>query len=124
MHHDGMHYYPIGRGPCGYQTRLLVDNHEYTDKSFLQIPAQEAALRVRFPRGPPPTSARSPGGSAPAPCASAQSSASGLGRTLDPGVGAGHQEVGPQLLTDLQQRHQHDQDRDRPAPTPWGPADR
>ncbi len=36
MHHDGMHYYPIGRGPFGNTHGLLVVNHEYTDESYLQ----------------------------------------------------------------------------------------
>lgn len=36
MHHDGMHYYPIDRGPAGSKHGLLVLNHEYTDESYLQ----------------------------------------------------------------------------------------
>ena len=36
MHHDGMHYYPIDRGPAGNKRGLLVLNHEYTDESYLQ----------------------------------------------------------------------------------------
>ena len=36
MHHDGMHYFPIGRGPAGSERGLLVLNHEYTDEAYLQ----------------------------------------------------------------------------------------
>lgn len=36
MHHDGMHYFPLGRGPRGSQHGLLVVNHEYTDEGYLQ----------------------------------------------------------------------------------------
>jgi len=35
MHHDGMHYFPIGKGPRGSQRGLLVLNHEYTDERYL-----------------------------------------------------------------------------------------
>ncbi len=35
MHHDGMHYFPIGRGREGNQRGLLVVNHEYTDEGYL-----------------------------------------------------------------------------------------
>jgi secreted PhoX family phosphatase len=35
MHHDGMHYFPIGRGPAGSERGLLVLNHEYTDEGYL-----------------------------------------------------------------------------------------
>ena len=36
MHHDGMHYFPLHRGPAGNKQGLLVVNHEYTDESYLQ----------------------------------------------------------------------------------------
>lgn len=36
MHHDGMHFYPLNRGPKGSQRGLLVVNHEYTDEAYLQ----------------------------------------------------------------------------------------
>ncbi len=35
MHHDGMHYFPIGRGREGNERGLLVVNHEYTDEGYL-----------------------------------------------------------------------------------------
>ena len=35
MHHDGMHYYPLSRGPKGSTRGLLVVNHEYTDERYL-----------------------------------------------------------------------------------------
>ncbi|GAA4413248.1 PhoX family phosphatase [Fodinibacter luteus] len=36
MHHDGMHYFPLERGPGGNERGLLVLNHEYTDEAYLQ----------------------------------------------------------------------------------------
>ena len=36
MHHDGMHYFPLGRGPHGSRRGLLVLNHEYTEERYLQ----------------------------------------------------------------------------------------
>jgi secreted PhoX family phosphatase len=35
MHHDGMHYFPLGKGPHGSRRGLLVLNHEYTDERYL-----------------------------------------------------------------------------------------
>jgi secreted PhoX family phosphatase len=35
MHHDGMHYFPLTRGPGGSERGLLVVNHEYTDEGYL-----------------------------------------------------------------------------------------
>ena len=35
MHHDGMHYFPLARGPQGSRRGLLVVNHEYTDERYL-----------------------------------------------------------------------------------------
>ncbi len=35
MHHDGMHYFPLGRGRRGSEHGLLVMNHEYTDEGLL-----------------------------------------------------------------------------------------
>ena len=35
MHHDGMHYFPIGKGPRGSRRGLLVVNMEYTDERYL-----------------------------------------------------------------------------------------
>ena len=35
MHHDGMHFFPIGRPGRARQRGLLVINHEYTDEEFL-----------------------------------------------------------------------------------------
>jgi uncharacterized protein len=35
MHHDGMHYFPIGHGPHGNRRGLLVLNHEYVDRTLL-----------------------------------------------------------------------------------------
>lgn len=31
MHHDGMHYFPLGSGPAGSRRGILVVNHEYVD---------------------------------------------------------------------------------------------
>ena len=35
MHHDGMHYFPHGRGRAGSRSGLLVLNHEYVDRTLL-----------------------------------------------------------------------------------------
>ena len=35
MHHDGMHYFSLGRGPQGSRRGLLVVNHEYVDRTLL-----------------------------------------------------------------------------------------
>jgi secreted PhoX family phosphatase len=35
MHHDGMHFFPLGKGPHGSRRGLLVLNHEYTDERYL-----------------------------------------------------------------------------------------
>ncbi len=35
MHHDGMHFFPLHKGPRGSTHGLLVLNHEYTDESYL-----------------------------------------------------------------------------------------
>ncbi len=39
MHHDGMHYFPLGRGDKGSRRGLLVVNHEYTDEFYLHTGA-------------------------------------------------------------------------------------
>ena len=35
MHHDGMHFFPLGNGPAGSRRGLLVLNHEYVDQVLL-----------------------------------------------------------------------------------------
>ena len=35
MHHDGLHFYPLGSGADGSRRGLLVMNHEYTDDGLL-----------------------------------------------------------------------------------------
>lgn len=35
MHHDGMHFFPLERGPGASERGLLVVNHEYTDENYL-----------------------------------------------------------------------------------------
>lgn len=44
MHHDGMHYFPIGSGRNASLRGLLVVNHEYTDEGLLHTatPAEPA----------------------------------------------------------------------------------
>jgi secreted PhoX family phosphatase len=39
MHHDGMHFFPLGRPGRARQRGLLVVNHEYTDEAFLHTGA-------------------------------------------------------------------------------------
>jgi uncharacterized protein len=43
MHHDGMHFFPIGKGPAGNRLGLLVVNHEYVDRVQL-YPEGDGAL--------------------------------------------------------------------------------
>ncbi|MFZ5872264.1 MAG: PhoX family protein, partial [Actinomycetota bacterium] len=46
MHHDGMHFFPLGRGPRGGSSHgLLAVNHEYTDENYLHT-----GTTVRPPR--------------------------------------------------------------------------
>jgi uncharacterized protein len=35
MHHDGMHFFPLGKGHDGNRRGLLVLNHEYVDRTLL-----------------------------------------------------------------------------------------
>lgn len=35
MHHDGVHYFPLGHGQAGNSRGLLVLNHEYVDRAML-----------------------------------------------------------------------------------------
>ncbi|WRL67168.1 alkaline phosphatase PhoX [Blastococcus brunescens] len=39
MHHDGMHYFPLGDRDKGSRRGLLVVNHEYTDEFYLHTGA-------------------------------------------------------------------------------------
>lgn len=39
MHHDGMHYFPLGDGDRGNKRGLLAVNHEYTDEFYLHTGA-------------------------------------------------------------------------------------
>jgi secreted PhoX family phosphatase len=48
MHHDGMHFFPLSRGPSGSTRGLLVLNHEYTDERYLHT---GTATMPRSPRG-------------------------------------------------------------------------
>jgi len=42
MGHDGMHYFPLGRGRSGSRRGLLVVNHEFTNENYLQTGTQES----------------------------------------------------------------------------------
>jgi uncharacterized protein len=48
MNHDGMHYFPLGRGKEGNRRGLLVLNHEYVDQELLfpDGPAEMTAEKV------------------------------------------------------------------------------
>jgi secreted PhoX family phosphatase len=51
MHHDGMHYFPMGNRREGSRRGLLVVNHEYTDEGYLHTATPATAAR---PATPPP----------------------------------------------------------------------
>jgi len=44
FNHDGMHFFPLARGPVGSRRGLLVVNHEYTDASQIYTAAQGSAI--------------------------------------------------------------------------------
>ena len=44
FNHDGMQYYPLGRGEEGSRHGVLVVNHEYTDASQIYTAAQGSAI--------------------------------------------------------------------------------
>lgn len=48
MHHDGMHFFPIGGGRKGSLRGLLVVNHEYTDESYLHTGTSTAPARSAY----------------------------------------------------------------------------
>ena len=50
MHHDGMHYFPLYRGPRGSQRGLLVVNHEYTDENYLQTGTSTTPAKADWTR--------------------------------------------------------------------------
>jgi secreted PhoX family phosphatase len=44
FNHDGMHYFPLSKGPGANRRGLLVLNHEYTDASQIYSAAQGSAI--------------------------------------------------------------------------------
>lgn len=44
FNHDGMHFFPLGRGPWASSLGLLVMNHEYSDANQIYTAAQGAAI--------------------------------------------------------------------------------
>jgi uncharacterized protein len=44
FNHDGMHYFPLGKGPAGNTRGVLVLNHEYTDDTQIYTAAQGSAI--------------------------------------------------------------------------------
>jgi secreted PhoX family phosphatase len=44
FNHDGMHYFPLGRGRAGNTRGLLALNHEYTDASQIYSAAQGSSI--------------------------------------------------------------------------------
>jgi secreted PhoX family phosphatase len=48
MHHDGMHYFPLHKGPRGSERGLLVVNHEYTDEGLLHTGTSAAPSRAEY----------------------------------------------------------------------------
>lgn len=47
MHHDGMHYFPLGRGRKASEHGLLVLNHEYIDQQMLHPAGPTVVAGVR-----------------------------------------------------------------------------
>jgi secreted PhoX family phosphatase len=47
MHHDGMHFFPLGRGRWGSRRGLLVLNHEYVDRTLLYPDGDEVMTREK-----------------------------------------------------------------------------
>ena len=52
MHHDGMHFFPIGNRREGSRRGLLVVNHEYTDEGYLHTATPATAARPATPATP------------------------------------------------------------------------
>jgi secreted PhoX family phosphatase len=48
MHHDGMHYFPLGSGALGSGHGLLVVNHEYTDEGYLHTATTTRPAREQY----------------------------------------------------------------------------
>jgi secreted PhoX family phosphatase len=48
MHHDGMHYFPLGRGGDADRHGLLVVNHEYTDEHYLHTGTEQRPAREQY----------------------------------------------------------------------------
>jgi len=46
--HDGMHYFPLERGPRGSEHGLLVTNHEAVQESYLQTGTTTAPSRAQY----------------------------------------------------------------------------
>jgi secreted PhoX family phosphatase len=62
FNHDGMHYFPLWRGPLGNRRGLLVLNHEYTDANQIYSAAQGRTITptppvARRSRRPSPVTA-------------------------------------------------------------------
>lgn len=51
MHHDGMHYFPLGRGGDASRRGLLVLNHEYTDENYLHTGTTSRPARDQYTSG-------------------------------------------------------------------------
>jgi secreted PhoX family phosphatase len=47
MHHDGMHFFPVGKGPRGSRRGLLVLNHEYVDRTLLYADGDEVMTQEK-----------------------------------------------------------------------------
>ena len=48
MHHDGMHYFPLGNGRDGNSRGLLVLNQEYTDEGFLHTGTKTRPAKTAY----------------------------------------------------------------------------
>jgi uncharacterized protein len=46
--HDGMHYFPLARGPLGSEQGLLVMNHEAVQESYLHTGTTTAPTRAQY----------------------------------------------------------------------------
>jgi len=48
MHHDGMHFFPLGRGQRANRQGLLALNHEYTDENYLHTGTSTRPAREKY----------------------------------------------------------------------------
>lgn len=50
-HHDGMHFFPLGKGPLGNRRGLLVLNHEYIDRTLHYTDGDAVMTKEKVDKG-------------------------------------------------------------------------